>query len=519
MTTLHHHRLREICLCFAWLWLPSLALSFDDTKQAADEQPVPAPSLKAGMEALRGSIEKSLEERQTLVTWLIDKSVSLNGRRAELADFIDSFHSELESKGDDRQLATLKSAVIAFGRTVDFLTPEPIEDAAKVSDLIRNIIPDESGDEETFSAVLMASDQYRRLSGTADRHNILFVIFTDERGDDYLKAPEAAKHCEKLGIRVFCLGNVAPFGREKGYVRFRYADGFEQNIPVDQGPESMRIELVQTPWVSTDRISSGFGPFSLEMLCRQTDGKFFPVADSALHRFAPQVMKKYTPIGVDVASIRVFQKEVSGNPAMAAVLLAAEITRKQNLVAPHNLFRADKDSVLRGALTDSQRRAALLEFRSTDLLRILEEDDVDRSSLNTPRWKAVFDLTLGRVLATRARSLGYNLRLAQMKVKIRPFKKEGSNSWGLTPEPDAVEGAVIQKMAARAIESLERVVAEHPGTPFAFVAEQELKYGFGWKWVESSKEWPDIEARPRGPSDEWRIRPKRKLVPRRRPKL
>jgi hypothetical protein len=45
-------------------------------------------------------------------------------------------------------------------------------------------------------------------------------------------------------------------------------------------------------------------------------------------------------------------------------------------------------------------------------------------------------------------------------------------------------GSVLEKQAAEAKKYLERVRDEHPDTPWALVAEQELKVPLGWKWRE-----------------------------------
>jgi hypothetical protein len=45
-------------------------------------------------------------------------------------------------------------------------------------------------------------------------------------------------------------------------------------------------------------------------------------------------------------------------------------------------------------------------------------------------------------------------------------------------------GSQLEKMAARAKMYLDRVVTDHPGTPWAMLAQRELKDKLGWKWKE-----------------------------------
>ncbi len=69
-------------------------------------------------------------------------------------------------------------------------------------------------------------------------------------------------------VKVYCVGNTSIFGREKGYVRYSWefeGEQFEEDIPVDQGPETAAAEGLQLPfWTASaaglDRMSSGYGP-------------------------------------------------------------------------------------------------------------------------------------------------------------------------------------------------------------------------------------------------------------------
>jgi hypothetical protein len=45
--------------------------------------------------------------------------------------------------------------------------------------------------------------------------------------------------------------------------------------------------------------------------------------------------------------------------------------------------------------------------------------------------------------------------------------------------------STIKKVADKAKACLERVVKEHAGTPWATIAEEELKTPLGWTWRES----------------------------------
>ena len=63
--------------------------------------------------------------------------------------------------------------------------------------------------------------------------------------------------------------------------------------------------------------------------------------------------------------------------------------------------RADNYNTLRQQITEAQKPLAELDYRLNEMHTLLEAGERDRSRLDTPRWKASFDLAMGRVLAMR----------------------------------------------------------------------------------------------------------------------
>ncbi len=103
--------------------------------------------------------------------------------------------------------------------------------------------------------------------------------------------------------------------------------------------------------------------------------------------------------------------------------------------------------------------------------------------MTIPRWQAGYDLSMGRVLATKVRTESYNAMLAKAKQGMR-FASAKNDTWQLVPDDEISVGSVLEKQAAQAKQYLERVVHEHPGTPWAVLAQNELKQPLGWKWRE-----------------------------------
>ena len=65
------------------------------------------------------------------------------------------------------------------------------------------------------------------------------------------------------------------------------------------------------------------------------------------------------------------------------------------------------------------------------------------------------------------------------------FHKPDSDTWQLVPADDVSDvDSRTQKLAAQAKEFLQRVVTEHPGTPWALLAAEELETPIGYRWEE-----------------------------------
>jgi len=64
------------------------------------------------------------------------------------------------------------------------------------------------------------------------------------------------------------------------------------------------------------------------------------------------------------------------------------------------------------------------------------------------------------------------------------FANPDSTRWVLEPADEIAASSALDKMAKNSRTYLNRVVTEHPGTPWAEIAQRELRYPAGWKLVE-----------------------------------
>ncbi|MEC9093327.1 MAG: VWA domain-containing protein, partial [Planctomycetota bacterium] len=128
---------------------------------------------------------------------------------------------------------------------------------------------------------------------------------------------------------------------------------------------------------------------------------------------------------------------------------------------------------------------------------ILKTGESSRPEESSPRWQAGFDLAMGRVMAVKVRTDAYNVMLAKAKNGLKP-KDPKTNVWNLEAADTVNAGSRMTKFADKAKTYLTRVVEDHPGTPWALMAQRELDTPIGWQWVEEYDPPPKPMARPAG---------------------
>jgi hypothetical protein len=148
-------------------------------------------------------------------------------------------------------------------------------------------------------------------------------------------------------------------------------------------------------------------------------------------------------------------------------------------------------------MTEAQQYAARNKKPIDDLHDLLVKGEADRDKLTSPRWQAEFDLAIGRAAANKARLDGYNSMIAALK-RGKTFKEADSKAWKLDPADNFETESTIKKMADKAKTYLERVMQEHPKTPWAQIAEEELKMPLGWAWEETSEGGIQTKAKKKG---------------------
>ena len=192
-----------------------------------------------------------------------------------------------------------------------------------------------------------------------------------------------------------------------------------------------------------------------------------------MSRYAPA----YTPL-------ETYRARRDGNRAVAALAkVAVGRTLVRTLQNPVLQFDARDEAQLRRDLDLAQQPAALLSSTINQVQEALKQGEADRATLTEPRWQAAYDLAMGQALAAVVRIDGYNGMLAQLKTG-KSFKDPKSDLWILEPGDSIDTSSLMRTKLEDAKKYLQRVIDDHPGTPWAYLAEEELKTPIGWVWRE-----------------------------------
>ena len=450
-------------------------------------------SAEGAVDRIAEEILRRLEQGRTLVVWAFDASGSLQAERERLSKHIEAVYSHI-SQLDDKQLATdgaLLTEVIAFGQDRKAMTSSPTDDLPTIATAIKGVALDESGIESTFQTVAMIVDKWGRYRDPkGNRYHTMIIVVTDEVGDDENYLETAIEAATKAKVPVYVLGSQAIFARSEG--RMNYTDPKTgrkyYNLPVRQGPESVVPEQIRMPfWFAGDQydiLDSGFGPYALSRLAGATDGIFFVtrLGDQRMG-FDPQAMREYKP---DWLSRPRYEAEVENHPIRKAVIEAAMITQQNNLPGMPSLIFPPVDAPeFKEAMERNQALTARVQYTVDAALEPITFVVKMRGRETSRRWMAHYDLIRGRLMAMKVRAYEYNMACARMKKDPQKFTKPNSNAWKLVPDTEIHASDKAAEAGKQAVKLLEKVVEEHPNTPWALLAQREKKDPLGFKWVET----------------------------------
>ena len=441
-------------------------------------------------------LKYSVEYGPTLAVWFIDESQSARSLVMDVASYIQQPNTQLVPDGESQD--QLLTAVVTFGQAVHFAVDPPTADSSALGEAMNAAPTDDSGQEMLFTALGEALQKYQPFR-TTEKREVLFFVVTDEAGDDQASAEEVIETLRKSSIPVYTIGVPAPFGRVAAIDS--PVEGSGDASAMHQGPETRYPEHIQMGfWGGSNDLrlmASGFGPFALERLCRASNGRYLAVRpatggyafigmqntewpNAGAWQPDPAVMRKYTP---QYLSEGEYRAQLQNNAACQALHEAAKLPELTFNQLPQLSFVKASEAEMVNILTTAQQVAAKMEPGVNRLFETLEKGEAARDKLTDLRWQAAFDCAMGRATAAKCRVEGYNEMLAELK-RGKSFMNASSTTWDLVPAETTDTTSKLKKQCEKATEYLKRVVEQHPGTPWAKLAEYELQTPVGWKWSE-----------------------------------
>lgn len=451
--------------------------------------------VEGAVDRIAMEILRRLERGPVLVVWAFDASGSLLVERERLLKHITGVYENV-LKLDDAELSAgdnLLTSIVSFGKDRKALTEQPTRDLQQIASAIRSVGLDKTGFESTFGTVADIARRWGRFERSGTKYQTMTVVVTDEVGDDEDRLEVAIAACRETKVPVFVLGSAAIFGKVLGHVSFDDPQTkiHYDRIAVRQGPETLRLEMLNLPFWGHDsddyrfeEMDSGFGPYALSRLAGASGGIYF-VTRMGPERisFDPLKLREYRP---DWFSPAEYEKHILGDPLRLAVTQAAMITQRSVPGSPGLTFNAPagteefKDAMRRGQETVAKISYAI-DQALVPVLKVSKLRDRETSK----RWCAHYDLVKGRLLAMKLRCYEYNWACAQMKTTPRRFENSENNAWRMSPDKEIHFSEKAKDAAADAVGLLEKVVKDHPDTPWAALAQRELRDPLGFKWIET----------------------------------
>jgi len=195
--------------------------------------------------------------------------------------------------------------------------------------------------------------------------------------------------------------------------------------------------------------------------------------------------REYQPDSISNEEVR---KKPDKYPLRAAVLSAVDVVRKHELeplppvefVSP---VPKDRPALLK-RITENQKPLARQMAELKEAQERLEAVEDKRKREPFKRWQAHYDFILSHVQLQYAYLFEYSLMLGEFRKDNLPELdgKKGQNGWRLVASEKLTGSADIKDMVKSAHKLLNKVVKDHPDTPWATLADRDLNTPVGLQW-------------------------------------
>lgn len=470
--------------------IPGKQINEDLAADSPGDPSAPVAGYGGAMDRMTQELLVMMAKSNVLTVWLFDQSESMKNDQQEIRQRLERVYQELNVSGDSKQ-ETLLTSVASFGAEVQLHTRRPTADFAAIGQAVDEIPVDETGQERMCEAIVKTIQQHRKYA-QGGRRQLAIVVVSDESGDDGEQLESTIAAAKEAGCRIYVMGREAVFGYPLAHVVYKdEPTGYVYWIPIHRGPETPLVELLQTDalWPRRDAYPSGFGPYEQVRLCRETGGVFYllPSLEANLLQGEKRVyeiesMRPYLP---DLSSREEYQAARQRSPLRAAVGELIDILdpKKNTAIRFEEQLPIEPGPFVEVVRKEQKKGAEYLNFLRQAEQRMKEFGRYRREE-PSPRWQANFDLLLAQVVAYQVRVYEYAGYMEQFIQQPKLIKDPKTNRWRVALVPHAVTGEETAEYRRRATEMFKKIIADHPGTPYAARAQWEIDRGYGIELVE-----------------------------------
>jgi hypothetical protein len=435
-----------------------------------------------------------LDRSDVLVVWCFDQSDSMKDDQKEIRERFDRVYTELglTTGTSGERLATV---ITSYGSRVAVHTPKPTGDLGKIQQAIDEIPADPSGNEIMCEAVIRSVSSFRDYALKTKRQMALILV-TDESGnrdnnDAYVE--RAIGEAKAAKCKIYTLGRESVFGYPYAHRRWRHPETHHVHwLRMDRGPETAFVECLQTDGIRRryDAFGAGFAPYEQGRMARETGGVFF-MLPSREANIVRGDKRKY-----ELERLNIYKPDLRARIEVIRdrdeYPLRTFIWQVVSDLNPH--VQTDKALELRFSFSAKpqkflaevraeQRKARLLLQYLGEAHAVLEKAAPYREQEPEPRWQANYDLMLAQVVAYQARAYEYGAFLEAFIQSPEPFPLTKAPNLTLNHFNIRLKKEVSSKDSMPYIEKsnelFKLVQQNHPGTPWAARAEEEMKRNFG----------------------------------------
>ncbi len=401
------------------------------------------------------------------VILLFDESRSIDKDRQWMKDRLEAVIKELFIHLKPREMERLRWSVASFGR-MPHLQQSPTQKLEDVRLGITKVPNDDSGQENPCAALQFCMRNLRTRFAT------FMILFSDETGDDTANdriLEETIAEVKRLKMRVFVFGREASFSAAK--IRIPYRDpksGQMVDVETDAGPESPMLEFFTHDelFYRTEAMPSGFGIYGLARIANQSGGSYYLLNPGA-KSYDTARLEQYAP---DLCSRKDYGDR---NARVAARQKILGIVREWDKVRPEARVQTRNVMTMVPAYVNKVDKAMSFCTEGITALKNLQfKKDLE---LRNVRWEAHRDLTLAELYK-------FKLLLGEYKNAFKslqgiPLSRNGGPLVGymarLQPGGPVGSTAAAKKLHESAIAQFKLVMEKHAKTPWAAIAENEMR--------------------------------------------